>query len=145
MLAKVASQACPESYSSLQLAEAGAIESLKYRKGKSKLSYSQAAELAQRGNTDKQVLATFRKGLKEAEDEAGVNSKTALDRANNLAAALLDAANKEGDPETFIQMYRESEELSLRIQKAYPDDKAASSNLKAARQSMIYRWRHLHD
>ena len=102
------------------------------------MTYHEALQRAQAGNADYNVLAVFRQAYEQAvADNYGV--EVINERKTNLAALLLDVANKERDPSAWSAMYREAEKLSLEVLKLFPNDDAARSNAKAARSSLQLR------
>lgn len=54
------------------------------------------------GQADHEVLAVFRNAYEEV--RRGYNEQLINERKTNLAALLLDVANKEGDPSQFAKL-----------------------------------------
>lgn len=63
--------------------------------GSSDAAYQEALAKARRGETDQQVLEVFYSAYEEA--KRGYDRQLVSERATNLAALLLDMANKIGD------------------------------------------------
>ena len=126
------------------------------------MTYQEALAKAQRGEADQQVLGVFQSAYEEA--KRGSDAQLMNERKTNLAALLLDIANKIGDaglacftlrcmsdarapavtpfhcaPDTWTAMYLEAEKLSEEVLEVYPRDEAAQSNALAARNSMTLR------
>jgi hypothetical protein len=126
------------------------------------MTYQEALVKAQRGETDQQVLEAFQSAYEEV--KRGSDARLINERKTNLAALLLDIANKIGDaglacftlrcmpavarpvvtpfrcaPDTWTAMYLEAEKLSQEVLEVYPRDEAAQSNAVAARNSMTLR------
>lgn len=126
------------------------------------MTYQEALVKAQRGETDQQVLEVFQSAYEEV--KRGSDARLINERKTNLAALLLDIANKIGDaglacftlrcmpavarpivtpfrcaPDTWTAMYLEAEKLSEEVLEVYPRDEAAQSNAVAARNSMTLR------
>jgi hypothetical protein len=59
------------------------------------MTYQEALAKAQRGETDQQVLGVFQSAHEEA--KRGSDARLISERKTNLAALLLDIANKIGD------------------------------------------------
>ena len=102
------------------------------------MTYHEALQRAQAGNADYDVLAVFRQAYEQAVGD-NYGAEVMNERKTNLAALLLDVANKERDPNAWSAMYREAEKLSLEVLKVFPNDDAARSNAKAARSSLQLR------
>ena len=98
------------------------------------MTYEQALQKAQQGQADKEVLDVFRKGYTELKGNYYM-------RKTNLAAILLDVANKQGEVSEWTAMYTEAQTLSRQVLAVFPDDEAAKANLKAAKNSLEMRSR----
>jgi hypothetical protein len=79
-----------------------------------------------------EMLEDFRKSYDEAR-ETYYRSKI------NLAAALLDVANKQGEVSQWTAMYKEAQLLSRQVLAIFPDNDSAQANLKAATNSLKFR------
>ena len=101
------------------------------------MTYTEALRKAQRGMADYEVLDVFRSGLEEV--KSSYNEQLKNDRKTNLAALLLDLANKEPDPGAWTSMYLEAEQLAKEVLQVFPYDDAARSNAAAARKSLNFR------
>ena len=77
------------------------------------MTYHEALQRAQAGNADYNVLAVFRQAYEQAVAD-NYGAEVMNERKTNLAALLLDVANKERDPNAWSAMYREAEKLSRR-------------------------------
>ena len=102
------------------------------------LSYAEALRLAQEGKADQAVLGAFRKQYADAK-EGGTDESTLGPLRVNLAAVLLDVANKVGEPDVWLPMYKEAQMLSHEALALDPQDDAAQANLKAATNSISFR------
>jgi len=102
------------------------------------MSYPEALQRAQNGEATLEVLKVFREAYEDS--KKSFNEALKIERKTNLAALLLDVANRQADPAVFMKMYREAEALSLEVIAVAPADDAANSNLKAARNSMQLRF-----
>ena len=102
------------------------------------LSYAEALRLAQVGKADQAVLGAFRKQYADAK-EGGADESTLGPLRVNLAAVLLDVANKVGEPDVWLPMYKEAQMLSHEALALDPQDEAAQANLKAATNSISFR------
>ena len=102
------------------------------------LSYAEALRLAQEGKADQAVLGAFRKQYADAK-EGGADDSALGPLRVNLAAVLLDVANKVGEPDVWLPMYKEAQMLSHEALALDPQDEAAQANLKAATNSISFR------
>lgn len=102
------------------------------------LSYAEALRRAQKGEADQAVLGAFRKQYADAK-EGGADDTTLGPLRVNLAAVLLDVANKIGEPDVWLPMYKEAQMLSHEALAIDPQDDAAQANLKAATNSISFR------
>jgi len=101
------------------------------------MTYNQALQKAQKGEADQETLAVFRSAYEEV--KRGYNDVLIMERKTNLAALLLDVANKEPDANVWTAMYKEAMSHSAEVLKVYPDDDAAIANAKAAKNSLAFR------
>ena len=102
------------------------------------LSYAEALRRAQEGKADQAVLGAFRKQYADAK-EGGADDSALGPLRVNLAAVLLDVANKMGEPDVWLPMYKEAQMLSHEALAIDPQDDAAQANLKAATNSISFR------
>ena len=84
------------------------------------------------GQADREKLEVFRKSYNEARN-------IYYRRKTNLAAILLDVANKEGQVSTWTDMYKEAQMLSRQVLAIFPNDEAAQANLRGATNSLRMR------
>jgi hypothetical protein len=92
----------------------------------------QAMQKAAKGGADREVLEEFRKGYEEVKSSYYM-------RKTNLAAVLLDVANKQGEVKEWTAMYKEAQTLSRQVLAVFPDNDEAQANLRAATNSLKMR------
>jgi hypothetical protein len=92
----------------------------------------QALQKAAKGEADGEVLEEIRKGYEE------VKSRYYM-RKTNLAAVLLDVANRQAKIEDWTAMYKEAQTLSRQLLAVFPTDTDAQANLRAATNSLKMR------
>ena len=92
----------------------------------------QAIQKAAKGESDREVLKALREGYEEVKSSYYM-------RKTNLAAVLLDVANKQGEVKEWTAMYKEAQELSRQVLAVFPDNDEAQANLRAATGSLKMR------
>jgi len=116
-----------EDYGDIDGSQAGGPPSTK----QGEMTYDEALSKAQKGSADQEVLGVFRKGFLATRREY-------YSRKSNLAAILLDLANKSPHP-VYIEMYQEAQVLSREVLAVNANDGTAKANLEAATNSLSIR------
>jgi hypothetical protein len=101
------------------------------------MSYADAMRAAAMGELDDTAIDAIRRELAAVERSGPVSRQ--VDVQNNLGSALLNMANAAGNPVEYVRMYKESEDLLLKVLQLQPSYTDAKENLATARQNLKMR------
>ncbi len=101
------------------------------------MSYAEAMQAAAMGELDDTVIDAIRRELAAVERSGAVSRQ--VETQNNLGSALLDMANTAGNPVEYVRMYKESEDLLLKVLQLQPLHTNAKANLAAVQRNLKRR------
>ena len=101
------------------------------------MSYADAMRAAAMGKLDDTVIEAIRRELAAVERSGPVSRQ--VDVQNNLGSALLNMANAAGNPVEYVRMYKESEDLLLKVLQLQPSYTGAKANLATVRKNLKIR------
>jgi hypothetical protein len=101
------------------------------------ISYADAMRAAAMGKLDETVIDAIRRELAAVERSGPVSWQVEIQ--NNLGSALLNMANTAANPVEYIRMYKESEDLLLKVLQLQPSCTDAKANLATVRENFKMR------
>ncbi len=101
------------------------------------MSYAEAMRTAAMGELDDTAIDSIRRELAAVERSGPVSRQVVVQ--NNLGSALLDMADAAANPVEYVRMYKESEDLLLKVLQLQPLHTDAKANLAAVRKNLKRR------